>query len=183
VSDLYSSMALATAPLSARSCDSLRLEQKGLGLLPRSYRGQGARLCAQQRSLDTMVLGRIRGACSIACPAWRSRCRPCASTARRARDCQLHAAALLEKAFCPVRRLTPGLNQLPQLRLAGQPAQLNNVVRTLAVTRWSNEIDAATSIACSLPMEAGRTGRAMYPARYSAARGARRVRAQVFRAF
>ena len=63
-------------------------------------------------------------------------------------------AQYVEAGVCPVRRLlTPALNQLRNFDWPGNLPQLNNVVRTLAVTALSGEIDAADVNRVLAPMK------------------------------
>jgi two-component system, NtrC family, nitrogen regulation response regulator NtrX len=63
-------------------------------------------------------------------------------------------AQLIETGVCPVRRLTtPALNQLRNFDWPGNLPQLNNVVRTLAVTALASEIDAADVNRVLAPMK------------------------------
>jgi hypothetical protein len=63
-------------------------------------------------------------------------------------------AQLIETGVCPVRRLTtPAMNQLRNFDWPGNLPQLNNVVRTLAVTALSSEIDATDVNRVLAPMK------------------------------
>ncbi len=123
-----------------------RLEQKGLGLLLDRIEGSGARLvCASSRSLDAMVaagefdsrLFYRLSSLAIQVPPLREHREDVPDIAN------LMLSHLVEESVCPVRRLsTPALNQLRNFDWPGNLPQLNNVVRTLAVTALSGEIDA-----------------------------------------
>jgi two-component system nitrogen regulation response regulator NtrX len=128
------------------ACELARLEQKGLGLLLDRIEGSGARLvCASSRSLDAMVaagefdsrLFYRLSSLAIQVPPLREHREDIPEIAN------LMLSHLVEEGVCPVRRLsTPALNQLRNFDWPGNLPQLNNVVRTLAVTALSGEIDA-----------------------------------------
>ncbi|HEY9097879.1 MAG TPA: sigma-54 dependent transcriptional regulator [Thiobacillus sp.] len=128
------------------ACELARLEQKGLGLLLDRLEGGGARLvCASSRSLDAMVaagefdnrLFYRLSSLAIQVPPLRDHREDVPDIAN------FMLAHLVEESACPVRRLTtPALNQLRNFDWPGNLPQLNNVVRTLAVTALSSEIDA-----------------------------------------
>ncbi len=128
------------------ACELARLEQKGLGLLLDRLEGGGARLvCASNRSLDAMVaagefdsrLFYRLSSLAIQVPPLRDHREDVPDIAN------FMLAHLVEESACPVRRLTtPALNQLRNFDWPGNLPQLNNVVRTLAVTALSGEIDA-----------------------------------------
>jgi DNA-binding NtrC family response regulator len=128
------------------ACELARLEQKGLGLLLDRIEGSGARLvCATSRSLDAMVaagefdsrLYYRLSSLAIQVPPLRDHREDVPEIAN------FMLAQLIEAGVCPVRRLTtPALNQLRNFDWAGNLPQLNNVVRTLAVTALASEIDA-----------------------------------------
>jgi DNA-binding NtrC family response regulator len=123
-----------------------RLEQKGLALLLDRIEGSGARLvCASNRSLDAMVAagefdGRLYyrlSSLSVQLPPLRDHREDVPEIAN------FMLVQLIEASVCPVRRLsTSALNQLRNFDWPGNLPQLNNVIRTLAVTALSNEIDA-----------------------------------------
>ena len=123
-----------------------RLEQKGLGLLLDRIEGGGARLiCSSSRNLDAMVaagefdnrLYYRLSSLAILVPALRDHHEDVPDIAN------FMLTQLVEEGVCPVRRLTtPALNQLRNFDWPGNLPQLNNVVRTLAVTALSSEIDA-----------------------------------------
>ncbi len=128
------------------ACELARLEQKGLALLLDRIEGSGARLvCASNRSLDAMVAagefdGRLYyrlSSLSVQLPPLRDHREDVPEIAN------FMLVQLIEASVCPVRRLsTSALNQLRNFDWPGNLPQLNNVVRTLAVTALSNEIDA-----------------------------------------
>jgi len=138
-------------------CELARLEQKGLGLLLDRIEGSGARLvCASSRSLDTMVaagefdsrLFYRLSSLAIQVPPLREHREDIPEIAN------FMLAQLIEAGVCPVRRLTtPALNQLRNFDWPGNLPQLNNVVRTLAVTALSSEIDAADVNRVLAPMK------------------------------
>lgn len=123
-----------------------RLEQKGLGLLLDRIEGSGARLvCGSSRSLDPLVatgefdsrLYYRLSSLAIQIPPLREHREDIPEIAN------FMLAHLIEAGVCPVRRLTtPALNQLRNFDWPGNLPQLNNVVRTLAVTALASEIDA-----------------------------------------
>ena len=127
-------------------CELARLEQKGLGLLLDRLEGGSARLvCASSRSLDAMVaagefdsrLFYRLSSLAIQVPSLRDHREDVPDIAN------FMLAHLVEEGACPVRRLTtPALNQLRNFDWPGNLPQLNNVVRTLAVTALASEIDA-----------------------------------------
>ena len=127
-------------------CELARLEQKGLTLLLDRLEGSGARLvCTTTTSLDAMVaagefdsrLFYRLSSLSVQVPPLREHREDLPEIAN------YMLVQLVENGVCPVRRLTtPALNQLRNFDWPGNLPQLNNVVRTLAVTALSNEIDA-----------------------------------------
>lgn len=138
-------------------CELARLEQKGLGLLLERIEGSGARLvCASSRSLDAMVaasefesrLFYRLSSLTIQVPSLREHREDVPEIA------SFMLAQLIETGVCPVRRLTtPALNQLRNFDWPGNLPQLNNVVRTLAVTALASEIDAADVNRVLAPMK------------------------------
>jgi two-component system nitrogen regulation response regulator NtrX len=138
-------------------CELARLEQKGLGLLLDRIEGGGARLvCSTGRSLDAMVtasefdsrLFYRLSSLAIQVPPLREHREDIPDIAN------FMLVQLVEEGACPVRRLTtPSLNQLRNFDWPGNLPQLNNVVRTLAVTALSNEIDAADVNRVLAPMK------------------------------
>jgi DNA-binding NtrC family response regulator len=138
-------------------CDLARLEQKGLGLLLDRIEGSGARLvCASSRSLDAMVtagefdsrLFYRLSSLAIQLPPLRDHREDVPDIAN------FMLAQLVETGICPVRRLlTPALNQLRNFDWPGNLPQLSNVVRTLAVTALSGDIDAADVNRVLAPMK------------------------------
>ncbi len=134
-----------------------RLEQKGLGLLLDRIEGSGARLvCSSSRSLDTMVatgefdsrLFYRLSSLVIQVPALREHREDVPDIAN------FMLTQLVESGVCPLRRLaTPALNQLRHFDWPGNLPQLSNVVRTLAVTALSNEIDATDVNRVLTPMK------------------------------
>lgn len=128
-------------------CELARLEQKGLGLLLDRIEGGGARLvCTSSRSLDAMVAAGefdsrlfYRLSClAIQVPPLRDHREDVPDIAN------FMLAQLVEEGLTPLRRLTtPALNQLRNFDWPGNLPQLNNVIRTLAVTALSSELDAA----------------------------------------
>lgn len=129
------------------ACELARLEQKGLELLLDRLEGSGARLvCAASRSLDAMVaagefdsrLYYRLSSLAIRVPALREHREDVPEIA------SFMLVQLIEEGVCPVRRLTtPAQNQLRNFDWPGNLPQLKNVVRTLAVTALSGEIEAA----------------------------------------
>ena len=123
-----------------------RLEQKGLGLLLDRIEGSGARLvCGSSRSLDPLVasgefdsrLYYRLSSLAIQIPPLREHREDVPEIAN------FMLAQLIEAGVCPVRRLTtPALNQLRNFDWPGNLPQINNVVRTLAVTALASEVDA-----------------------------------------
>jgi DNA-binding NtrC family response regulator len=138
-------------------CELARLEQKGLGLLLDRIEGSGARLvCASSRNLDAMVaagefdsrLYYRLSSLAIQVPPLREHREDIPEIAN------FMLAQLIEAGVCPVRRLTtPALNQLRNFDWPGNLPQLNNVVRTLAVTALASEIDAADVNRVLAPMK------------------------------
>jgi two-component system nitrogen regulation response regulator NtrX len=138
-------------------CELARLEQKGLGLLLDRIEGSGARLvCAASRSLDTMIaagefdnrLYYRLSSLAIQVPPLREHREDVPEIAN------FMLAQLVEESVCPVRRLTtPALNHLRNFDWPGNLPQLNNVVRTLAVTALASEIDAADVNRVLTPMK------------------------------
>jgi two-component system nitrogen regulation response regulator NtrX len=138
-------------------CELARLEQKGLGLLLDRIEGSGARLvCASSRSLDAMVaagefdsrLYYRLSSLAIQVPPLREHREDIPEIAN------FMLAQLIEAGVCPVRRLTtPALNQLRNFDWPGNLPQLNNVVRTLAVTALASEIDASDVNRVLAPMK------------------------------
>jgi two-component system nitrogen regulation response regulator NtrX len=138
-------------------CELARLEQKGLGLLLDRIEGSGARLvCASSRSLDAMVaagefdsrLYYRLSSLAIQVPPLREHREDIPEIAN------FMLAQLIEAGVCPVRRLTtPALNQLRNFDWPGNLPQLNNVVRTLAVTALASEIDAVDVNRVLAPMK------------------------------
>ncbi|MBW8372121.1 MAG: sigma-54 dependent transcriptional regulator [Thiobacillus sp.] len=139
------------------ACELARLEQKGLGLLLDRIEGSGARLvCAASRSLDAMVaagefdsrLYYRLSSLAIQVPPLREHREDVPEIAN------FMLAQLIEAGVCPVRRLTtPALNQLRNFDWPGNLPQLNNVVRTLAVTALASEIDAVDVNRVLAPMK------------------------------
>jgi len=139
------------------ACDLTRLEQKGLSLLLDRIDGSGARLvCASSRSLDAMVaagefdnrLYYRLSSLAIQVPPLREHREDVPDIAN------FMLTQLVETAVCPVRRLTtPALNQLRNFDWPGNLPQLSNVVRTLAVTGLSSEIDASDVNRVLAPMK------------------------------
>lgn len=138
-------------------CELARLEQKGLGLLLDRMEGSGARLiCASSRSLDAMVaagefdsrLFYRLSSLSIQVPPLRDHREDVPDIAN------FMLAQLIEEGVCPVRRLnTPALNQLRNFDWPGNLPQLNNVIRTLAVTALGSELDATDVNRVLAPMK------------------------------
>jgi DNA-binding NtrC family response regulator len=138
-------------------CDLARLEQKGLGLLLDRIEGSGARLvCASSRSLDAMVaagefdsrLFYRLSSLAIQVPPLRDHREDVPDIAN------FMLAQLVEEGVCPVRRLTTAAqNQLRNFDWPGNLPQLNNVMRTLAVTALSSELDAADVNRVLAPMK------------------------------
>ncbi|AAZ95972.1 Two Component Transcriptional Regulator, Fis family [Thiobacillus denitrificans ATCC 25259] len=138
-------------------CELGRLEQKGLGLLLDRIEGSGARLvCASSRSLDAMVaagefdsrLFYRLSSLAIQVPPLREHREDIPDIAN------FMLAQLVEEGVCPVRRLTtPALNQLRNFDWPGNLPQLNNAVRTLAVTALASEIDAVDVNRVLAPMK------------------------------
>ncbi|MDA8128025.1 MAG: sigma-54 dependent transcriptional regulator [Betaproteobacteria bacterium] len=138
-------------------CELGRLEQKGLALLLDRIEGSGARLaCASSRSLDAMVaagefdsrLYYRLSSLAIQVPPLREHREDIPEIAN------FMLAQLIEANVCPVRRLTtPALNQLRNFDWPGNLPQLNNVVRTLAVTALASEIDAGDVNRVLAPMK------------------------------
>ncbi len=134
-----------------------RLEQKGLGLLLDRIEGSGARLvCASSSNLDAMVAAGefdsrlyYRLSClAIQVPPLREHREDVPDIAN------FMLTQLMDQGVCPVRRLTtPALNQLRNFDWPGNLPQLSNVVRTLAVTALSGEIDAADVNRVLAPMK------------------------------
>ncbi len=141
----------------ADASELARLEQKGLGLLLDRLEGSGARLvCGSSRSLDPMVAAgefdsrlyyRV-SSLAIQIPPLREHREDVPEIAN------FMLAQLIEAGVCPVRRLTtPALNQLRNFDWPGNLPQLNNVVRTLAVTALASEIDAVDVNRVLTPMK------------------------------
>lgn len=138
-------------------CELGRLEQKGLGLLLDRIEHSGARLvCASNRSLVSMVaagefdsrLFYRLSSLAIQVPPLREHREDVPEIAN------FMLAQLIESGACPVRRLTtPALNQLRNFDWPGNLPQLNNVVRTVAVTALASEIDATDVNRVLAPMK------------------------------
>jgi two-component system nitrogen regulation response regulator NtrX len=138
-------------------CELARLEQKGLGLLLDRIEGSGARLvCTSSRSLDAMVaagefdsrLFYRLSSLAIQVPPLRDHREDVPDIAN------FMLAQLVEEGLTPLRRLTtPALNQLRNFDWPGNLPQLNNVVRTLAVTALSSEVDATDVNRVLAPMK------------------------------
>lgn len=138
-------------------CDLARLEQKGLGLVLDRIEGGSARLvCTSSRSLDAMVtagefdnrLFYRLSSLSIQVPPLREHREDLPEIAN------FMLIQMVEEGVCPVRRLTtPALNQLRNFDWPGNLPQLNNVVRTLAVTALSAEVDAVDVNRVLAPMK------------------------------
>jgi DNA-binding NtrC family response regulator len=138
-------------------CELARLEQKGLGLLLDRIEHSGARLvCASSRGLvsmaaagefDSRLFYRL-SSLTIQVPPLRDHREDVPDIAN------FMLAQLVEEGVCPVRRLnTPALNQLRNFDWPGNLPQINNVVRTLAVTALASEIDAADVSRVLAPMK------------------------------
>jgi DNA-binding NtrC family response regulator len=134
-----------------------RLEQKGLGLLLDRIEGSGARLvCTSSRSLDAMVAaGEFESRLFYRLSSLAVQVPPLRDHREDVPDiANFMLAQLIETGVCPVRRLTtPAMNQLRNFDWPGNLPQLNNVVRTLAVTALSSEIDAADVNRVLAPMK------------------------------
>ncbi|MCA1926199.1 MAG: sigma-54 dependent transcriptional regulator [Thiobacillus sp.] len=140
-------------------CDLAKLEQKGLSLLLDRIEGSGARLvCSSGKNLDAMVaagefdnrLYYRLSSIAIEVPPLRDHREDVPDIA------SFMLTQLIEAGECPVRRLTtPAMNQLRNFDWPGNLPQLNNVVRTLAVTALSGEIDAADVNRVLAPMKQG----------------------------
>ena len=138
-------------------CELAKLEQKGLSLLLDRIEGSGARLvCASSKSLDAMVaagefdsrLFYRLSSLAIQVPSLRDHREDVPDIAN------FMLTQLIEAGDCPVRRLnTPAMNQLRNFDWLGNLPQLNNVVRTLAVTALSGEIDATDVNRVLAPMK------------------------------
>ncbi|MFO7542683.1 MAG: sigma-54 dependent transcriptional regulator [Thiobacillus sp.] len=138
-------------------CDLARLEQKGLSLVLDRIEGGSARLvCTSSRSLDAMVaagefdnrLFYRLSSLSIQVPPLRDHREDLPEIAN------FMLMQMIEEGVCPVRRLTtPALNQLRNFDWPGNLPQLNNVVRTLAVTALSGEVDAVDVNRVLAPMK------------------------------
>ncbi|MEJ5211815.1 MAG: hypothetical protein WHV61_10355, partial [Burkholderiales bacterium] len=124
-----------------------RLEQKGLALLlPKLARSETRLVTSATPALRRLTesgafdadLYHALSAITVAVPALRSHREDVPEIAN------FMLQQLIEEGVCPVRRLTtPALNQLRNFDWPGNLPQLNNVVRTLAVTALASEIDAA----------------------------------------
>ncbi len=138
-------------------CELARLEQKGLSLLLDRLEGTGARLvCASSKNLDAMVaagefdnrLYYRLSSLAILVPSLKEHREDVPDIAN------LMLTQMIEAGVCPVRRLTtPAMNQLRNFDWPGNLPQLNNVVRTLAVTALAGEIDAADVNRVLAPMK------------------------------
>jgi two-component system nitrogen regulation response regulator NtrX len=134
-----------------------RLEQKGLTLILDKLEGSGARLvCASSRSLEPlMAAGEFDArlfyrlsSVNVRIPALREHREDVPDIAN------FMLAQLVETGVCPLRRLTTAaLNQLRNFDWPGNLPQLNNAVRTLAVTALSTEIDAPDVARVVAPMK------------------------------
>lgn len=123
-----------------------RLEQKGLTLLLDRIEGTGARLvCASGKNLDPLVasgefdsrLYYRLSSLAIQVPPLREHREDIPDISNRM------LTQMIEEGLCPMRRLTtPAMNQLRNFDWPGNLPQLGNVVRTLAVTTLTGEIDA-----------------------------------------
>ena len=138
-------------------CELGRLEQKGLGLLLDRIEGSGARLvCASSRSLDAMVAaGEFESRLFYRLSSLAIQVPPLREHREDIPDiANFMLAQLVEEGVCPVRRLTtPALNQLRNFDWPGNLPQLNNAVRTLAVTALASEIDAVDVNRVLAPMK------------------------------
>jgi DNA-binding NtrC family response regulator len=139
------------------ACELGRLEQKGLALLLDRIESSGARLvCAASRSLDAMVAaGEFENRLYYRLSSLAIQVPPLREHREDIPDiANFMLAQMIESGVCPVRRLTtPALNQLRNFDWPGNLPQLNNVVRTLAVTALSSEIDAADVNRVLAPMK------------------------------
>ena len=134
-----------------------RLEQKGLALILDKLEGTGARLvCASSRNLEPlMAAGEFDARLFYRLSSVNVRLPPLREHREDVPDiANFMLAQLVEDSVCPVRRLTTAaLNQLRNFDWPGNLPQLNNVVRTLAVTALSSEIDAPDVIRVVSPMK------------------------------
>ncbi|MEW6118988.1 MAG: sigma-54 dependent transcriptional regulator [Pseudomonadota bacterium] len=139
------------------ACELARLEQKGLALLLDRIEGTGARLvCASSRNLDAMVTaGEFDNRLYYRLSSLTIQVPPLREHREDVPDISnLMLTQMIEEGACPVRRLTtPAMNQLRNFDWPGNLPQLNNVVRTLAVTALANEIDAADVNRVLAPMK------------------------------
>lgn len=138
-------------------CELAKLEQKGLALLLDRLEGSGARLvCASSKSLDAMVAaGEFDSRLYYRLSSLAIQVPPLRDHREDVPDIANYMLTqMIEAGECPVRRLTtPAMNQLRNFDWPGNLPQLNNVVRTLAVTALSNEIDAADVNRVLAPMK------------------------------
>lgn len=123
-----------------------RLEQKGLALVLDKLEGGTARLvCASGRALESLMtsgefdprLYYRLSSVHVRLPALREHREDIPDIAN------YMLAQMIEERVCPVRKFTTAaLNQLRNFDWPGNLPQLNNAVRTLAVTALASEIDA-----------------------------------------
>jgi DNA-binding NtrC family response regulator len=119
--------------------------------------GTGARLvCASGRNLDAMVAaGEFDNRLYFRLSSLGIQVPPVRDHREDIPDiANFMLTQMIEAGESPVRRLTtPAMNQLRNFDWPGNLPQLNNVVRTLAVTALSGEIDAADVNRVLAPMK------------------------------
>jgi DNA-binding NtrC family response regulator len=123
-----------------------KLEQRGLALVIDKLNGGTARLvCVSSRNMDAMLaagdfdsrLYYRLSSVSIKIPALREHREDVPDIAN------FMLTQLVESGECPTRKFTVGaLNHLRNFDWPGNLPQLNNVVRTLAITSLAEEIDS-----------------------------------------
>ncbi|MEQ1661638.1 MAG: sigma-54 dependent transcriptional regulator [Thiobacillus sp.] len=134
-----------------------RLEQKGLGLILDKLDGSGARLvCSTSRSIEPLVAaGEFDSRLFYRISSLAIRVPPLRDHREDVPDiANLMLTQLVEANICPVRRFTVAAqNQLRNFDWHGNLPQLNNVVRTLAVTALASDIDAVDVNRVLAPMK------------------------------
>ena len=134
-----------------------KMEQKGLSLLIDKLNGGTARLiCASCKDMpglvasgefDSQLFYRLSSV-SVQIPALREHREDVPDIAN------FMLTQLIEGSECPARRFTvAALNQLRHFDWPGNLPQLNNVVRTLAITALSDEIDSEDVVRVVSPLK------------------------------
>lgn len=134
-----------------------KMEQKGLSLLIDKLNGGSARLvCASCKDMGSLIaagefdaqLFYKLSAVSVQVPALREHREDVPDIAN------FMLTQLIEGGECPARKFTvAALNQLRHFDWPGNLPQLNNVVRTLAITALSDEIDSEDVVRVVSPLK------------------------------